>query len=117
MERLPSMQVGFTIPISFNEMIQRLGSFELCPTKTIFQNAGGYLHRAPDDQSNCDHLGTVMKGASTIRDGRCDFYELLEKTHRNWMSFPEAVCIFAREYIDFLYRLNYSICAMHFFIF
>jgi len=57
---------------------------------TIFQNAGGYLHRAPDDQSNCDHLGMVMKGASTIRDGRCDFYEPFGRSNTWWIVEAET---------------------------
>jgi len=36
---------------------------------------GAILLQSPEDQTTCDHLGTVMSEASTVRNGRCDFYE------------------------------------------
>lgn len=44
-------------------------------------NMGAYFHQSPQDQSTCDHLGTVMQESSTVVDGRCDFYEPFGKTH------------------------------------
>ena len=41
----------------------------------------GYLHASPADQSSCAHLDDVMRDASTVRDGRCDFYEPYGDTH------------------------------------
>ena len=41
----------------------------------------GYLHASPADQSTCAHLDAVMSRASTVRDGRCDFYEPFGGTH------------------------------------
>lgn len=42
---------------------------------------GALLHRSPADQSTCAHLGIVMKGSSTVRNGRCDFHEPYGNTH------------------------------------
>ena len=42
---------------------------------------GAYYHVSPQDQSTCNHLGTVMFGESTVRNGRCDFYEPFGQTH------------------------------------
>ncbi|CAE8583389.1 unnamed protein product [Polarella glacialis] len=36
---------------------------------------GAIFHRSPQDQSTCGHLGAVMAKASTVKNGRCDFYE------------------------------------------
>jgi len=44
-------------------------------------NIGAYFNASPEDQSTCDHLGTVMKEASSVVDGRCDFYESFGETH------------------------------------
>jgi len=42
---------------------------------------GAYFHQSPQEQSTCEHLGTVMKGESTIVEGRCDFFEPFGQTH------------------------------------
>jgi uncharacterized protein (DUF305 family) len=44
-------------------------------------NIGAYFHASPDDQSTCDHLGTVMQEASSVVNGRCDFYEPFGGSH------------------------------------
>ncbi|CAE8682933.1 unnamed protein product [Polarella glacialis] len=36
---------------------------------------GAIFHRSPQDQSTCGHLGAVMANSSTVKNGRCDFYE------------------------------------------
>jgi len=36
---------------------------------------GGMIFRSPADQSTCAHLGKTMTDSSTVRNGRCDFYE------------------------------------------
>lgn len=43
----------------------------------LWQDAsvGAILHRSPQDQSTCDHLGTVMTESSSVKNGRCDFFE------------------------------------------
>ena len=47
----------------------------------ILKNSGAVLHRSPEDQSNCNHLGATMQRSSTIRNGRCDFYEPYGRTN------------------------------------
>lgn len=42
---------------------------------------GAYFHQGPQDQSTCDHLGTVMAQESTVFNGRCDFFEPFSQTH------------------------------------
>lgn len=42
---------------------------------------GALLHRSPADQSSCAHLGAVMQRSSTVREGRCDFYEPYGRTN------------------------------------
>ena len=42
---------------------------------------GGILKRAPSDQTTCAHLGSTMNRSSTVRNGRCDFYEPYGATH------------------------------------
>ena len=45
------------------------------------ESVGAILHRSPADQSTCSHLGTVMTQSSTVRNGRCDFYERFGDSH------------------------------------
>lgn len=45
------------------------------------ESVGAILHRSPEDQSTCSHLGTVMTRSSTVRNGRCDFYERFGDSH------------------------------------
>jgi len=45
------------------------------------QGIGGILHRSPQDQSTCAHLGKVMNDSSSVRNGRCDFFEPWGKTN------------------------------------
>lgn len=49
----------------------------------VWNNAsiGAILRRSPEDQSTCSHLGTVMTQSSTVRNGRCDFYERFGDSH------------------------------------
>uniref|UniRef100_A0A7S1NL07 DUF305 domain-containing protein n=1 Tax=Eutreptiella gymnastica TaxID=73025 RepID=A0A7S1NL07_9EUGL len=42
---------------------------------------GAVIHRSPQDQSSCAHLGTVMQGISSVVNGRCDFFEPFGQTH------------------------------------
>ena len=51
------------------------------PVWSTADNMGAYFHESPQDQSSCDHLGSVMQGESTVRNGRCDFYEPFGGTH------------------------------------
>ncbi|CAB9519826.1 Domain of unknown function (DUF305) [Seminavis robusta] len=44
-------------------------------------NIGAYFQSSPQDQSTCDHLGTVMRRASRVVGGRCDFYEPFGGSH------------------------------------
>lgn len=71
-------------------------------------DVGAYYHEAPQDQSTCDHLGSVMFEASTVLNGRCDFYEPFGRTHswrvldadNNSISVPNAtyyVAMFLQE--------------------
>jgi hypothetical protein len=45
------------------------------------KNFGYWFNRAPDDQSTCDHLCDEMKKHTSVRLGRCDFYEPFTDTH------------------------------------
>lgn len=45
------------------------------------ESVGAILHRSPEDQSTCSHLGTVMTRSSTVRNRRCDFYERFGDSH------------------------------------
>jgi len=42
---------------------------------------GAVLIRGPANQSTCEHLGRVMKNESTVKNGRCDFYEPYSQTN------------------------------------
>jgi hypothetical protein len=39
------------------------------------------LEHSPADQSTCAHLSPTMFNASTVRNGRCDFFEPFGQTH------------------------------------
>ena len=45
------------------------------PVWTGSFDVGAYYHVAPEDQSTCNHLGTVMTRDSSVKNGRCNFYE------------------------------------------
>jgi hypothetical protein len=42
---------------------------------------GAYFHRSPADQSTCDHLGATLSSSTTVKNGRCDFYEPYGQTN------------------------------------
>ena len=51
------------------------------PVWTSGAAVGGILHQSPQDQSTCGHLGSTMQRASSVVNGRCDFYEKYGSTH------------------------------------
>jgi len=42
---------------------------------------GAILHRSPANQGTCDHMGAVMKGETSVVNGRCNFYEPFSRTN------------------------------------
>jgi hypothetical protein len=64
---LPRLSAG----AEFNSLPQEIREDPVWNNTTI----GAYIRTSPADQSTCNHLGSVMSSVSTIRNGRCNFYE------------------------------------------
>ena len=80
--RANALIIGPGLPqLSEEEMASLPEEVRTDPVWTTTPNVGAYYHISPADQSTCDHLGTVMQGESTVRDGRCDFYEPFGQTN------------------------------------
>lgn len=54
---------------------------EIRDDPAMMKGNGGILHKAPADQSTCAHLGKTMTEASSIKNGRCDFFETYGQTN------------------------------------
>ncbi len=80
---------------------------------------GAVIHRSPLDQSTCDHLGQVMSFYSSVKDGRCDFFETFGRTNTWWIldadgnTLPEqgatyyvAVCVPIQSYSSCFFRVS-----------
>jgi hypothetical protein len=51
------------------------------PVWDTVADLGAVIHRSPLDQSNCDHLGEVLSRHSSVKNGRCDFFEPYGRTN------------------------------------
>eukprot|EP00567_Pseudictyota_dubia_P015153 CAMPEP_0197438660 /NCGR_PEP_ID=MMETSP1175-20131217/5586_1 /TAXON_ID=1003142 /ORGANISM="Triceratium dubium, Strain CCMP147" /LENGTH=190 /DNA_ID=CAMNT_0042968431 /DNA_START=30 /DNA_END=598 /DNA_ORIENTATION=- len=80
--RANALIIGPELPsLSDEEMASLPEEIRTDPVWTATPNIGAYYHVSPADQSTCNHLGAVMRNTTTVRNGRCDFFEPFGQTH------------------------------------
>eukprot|EP00756_Hemistasia_phaeocysticola_P013030 Hpha_TRINITY_DN15246_c0_g1::TRINITY_DN15246_c0_g1_i1::g.65681::m.65681 len=83
--RTRALIVGPELPALSEAEVAMLPDFVTSDPQYVKYGGKGYLHSAPEEQSTCAHLGGVMKGASSVKGGRCNFHEDFGNTDSWWI--------------------------------
>jgi len=79
--RVDAVVIGPGLPALTAEQLALLPAEVQADAIWQVDGIGAKLYQSPADQSNCDHLGATMTAASTVVNGRCDFYETFGRTN------------------------------------